>query len=79
MTGRGDCAYLTVVLESLRRIQRDLAEALDRTPATVSSRTLIEGALRLAEGGLNAAMALAASTGCRGARLHGELEDLDVA
>ncbi len=78
---REECRYVTVILEGLRRVHRDLAEALDRTPATVTSRPLVEGALRLAEGSLNAALALASLMDCRARwpRLHRELEDLDVA
>jgi len=34
----------------LKRVIEDLAEAVDRTPYTISSRQLIEGALKLSLG-----------------------------
>ncbi|BAN89789.1 hypothetical protein ACAM_0320 [Aeropyrum camini SY1 = JCM 12091] len=47
-----------IVERALYRIVEDLAEALDRTPPTVSSRALVEGALKLALGAYNSARAL---------------------
>ena len=49
---------LKVIVEGLRRIVRDLEEAVDRTPHTVSSRPLIEGSLRLALGVYSVALNL---------------------
>lgn len=49
------CEDILELLErGLRRLVEDLAEAIDRTPYTVSSRQLIEGSLKLSQGLYNA-------------------------
>ena len=48
-----ECSELYVVERALRRVVRDLIEALDRTPYTVASRPLIEGSLKLSLGAYN--------------------------
>ncbi|WP_131160103.1 hypothetical protein [Aeropyrum pernix] len=52
------CMHEEIVERALYRIVEDLAEALDRTPPTVSSRALVEGALKLALGAYNSARLL---------------------
>ncbi|MCE4611378.1 MAG: hypothetical protein F7B17_05345 [Desulfurococcales archaeon] len=47
------CRDVEIVERSLYRIIGDLAEALERTPPTISSKPLIEGALKLAMGAYN--------------------------
>ena len=47
------CRDVEIVERSLYRILEDLAEALERTPPTISSKPLIEGALKLAMGAYN--------------------------
>ncbi len=44
------CLHERVVEAALYRIIRDLSEALERTPPTVTSHSLVEGALKLALG-----------------------------
>lgn len=56
---RVECMEQEIVEAALYRIIRDLGEALDRTPATLTSRSLIEGALRLALGAYEHARRLA--------------------
>ncbi|GAB6147623.1 hypothetical protein JCM10135_01640 [Stetteria hydrogenophila] len=64
--GEGDpCFYLAIAMEGVRRARRDLAEALDRTPAVVSSKPLIEGALRLLLGASIALSRAAREWGCK--------------
>ena len=52
------CMEVEALARGLRKITRDLAEAVDRTPHTISSRHLIESALDLAEGLYNVALSL---------------------
>ena len=47
------CKDVEIVERSLYRILGDLSEALERTPPTITSRPLIEGALKLAMGAYN--------------------------
>ena len=58
------CFYILVALQGVRRARRDLAEAIDRTPATISSKPLIEGALKLLMGVSNALTRAAQEGGC---------------
>ncbi len=50
-----DCQRVEVIERALYRIIEDLVEALNRTPATVTSKPLVEGALKLALGAYNSA------------------------
>ncbi|MCE4603736.1 MAG: hypothetical protein F7B20_02075 [Aeropyrum sp.] len=59
-----NCLDEEVVERALYRIIQDLAEALERTPATISSKPLIEGALKLAMGAYNSSRRILES--CRG-------------
>jgi hypothetical protein len=62
---KGDiCFYILVALQGVRRARRDLAEAIDRTPATLSSKPLVEGALKLLMGVSNALVRAAEEGGC---------------
>jgi len=58
------CFYILVALQGVRRARRDLADAIDRTPATISSKPLIEGALKLLMGVSNALARAAQEGGC---------------
>lgn len=60
------CFYILVALQGVRRARRDLAEAVDRIPATISSKPLVEGALKLLLGVSNALAKAARSQGCLG-------------
>jgi len=53
-----ECSDIYVIEGALRRIVKDLTEALDRTPYTVTSRQLIEGSLKLSMGAYNVALRL---------------------
>ncbi len=58
MRGHGKCLHEEVVERALYRIIKDLSEALERTPHTISSRPLIEGALKLSMGAYNSSREL---------------------
>lgn len=58
------CFYILVALQGIRRARRDLAEAVDRAPATLSSKPLVEGALKLLMGVSNALIRAAKEGGC---------------
>ena len=45
-----DCMHEKIVEAALHRIIRDLGEALERMPPTITSHSLVEGALKLALG-----------------------------
>ena len=62
--GEDLCFYILVALQGVRRARRDLAEAIDRTPATISSKPLIEGALKLLMGVSNALTRAVLEGGC---------------
>lgn len=54
----GPCMHERIVEAALHRIIRDLSEALERTPPTVTSHSLIEGALKLALGAYQSSLAM---------------------
>jgi len=60
----GPCMHEAIVEGALHRIIRDLAEALERTPPTVTSHSLVEGALKLALGAYQSSLKLLEE--CRG-------------
>ena len=58
------CLHERVVESALYRIIRDLSEALERTPPTLTSHSLIEGSLKLALGAYESSRILVER--CRG-------------
>ncbi len=58
-----DCLAVEVLVRGFKKLHKDLVEAVDRTPYTVSSRHLIESALSLVEGLYNVVLSLEAECG----------------